>query len=371
MSRVYNRYKQRNVANETTADIDRKHREAISAGDAAELTDAAAPVRGMPLVEVDSLSVAFGRGKSRVRAVDEVSFNVGHGEAIGLVGESGCGKSSLARALVRLEKPAAGAIRFEGRDLSTLKGEESQQYHTQSQMIFQDPYGSLNPRLQVGRAIREVLTVHGRGSRIQRASIVSGLLQSVGLDPGHANRYPHEFSGGQRQRVGIARALAVQPRLLIADEPVSALDVSVQVQILNLLKDLQRDHKLTILFVAHDLAVVRYLCSRILVMYLGRIVETAGSGPLYSRPMHPYTKALMSAVPDVSKSLEKRKTGKGRMIVEGDVPSLSTTFKGCPFQSRCHFSQERCSEEAPPLREVRAGHYAACHFAEDLMSIPA
>jgi oligopeptide/dipeptide ABC transporter ATP-binding protein len=371
MSRVYNRYKQRNVANETTADIDRKHREAVSVVDASEPADPPAQVRGTPLVEIDSLGVAFGRGRSKIRAVDDVSFNVGHGEAIGLVGESGCGKSSLVRALVRLETPDSGSIRFEGRDLASLKGDAFQHFRTQAQMIFQDPFGSLNPRLQVGGAIREVLTVHQRGSRKQRASIVGGLLESVGLDPGYANRYPHEFSGGQRQRIGIARALAVQPRLLIADEPVSALDVSVQVQILNLLKDLQRDHKLTILFVAHDLAVVRYLCSRILVMYLGRIVETAGSGPLYSRPLHPYTKALMSAVPDVSKSLEKRKTGKGRLIVEGDVPSLTTTFKGCPFQARCLFSQERCSEEAPPLREVRAGHYAACHYAEDLMSIPA
>ena len=369
MSRVYNRYKQRNVADETTADIDRKHREAVSGFDTS--ADAPAPVRGTPLVEVDSLSVAFGRGKSRIRAVEDVSFNVGHGEAVGLVGESGCGKSTLVRSMVRLESPTAGSIRFEGRDLSTLKGEDSRHFRTQSQMIFQDPYGSLNPRLQVGLAIREVLTVHHRGSRKQRPSMVSSLLESVGLDSRYADRYPHEFSGGQRQRIGIARALAVQPRLLIADEPVSALDVSVQVQILNLLKDLQRDHKLTILFVAHDLAVVRYLCSRILVMYLGRIVETAGAGPLYSRPMHPYTKALMSAVPDVSKSLEKRKTGKGRIIVEGDVPSLSTSFKGCPFQARCLFSQERCSEEAPPLREVRAGHYAACHYAEDLMSISA
>lgn len=349
--------------------MDRKHQEAagVTGWVPGARDSLGAAVQGVPLMDVDSLAVSFGRGKSRVLAVNNVSFTIGHGEALGLVGESGCGKSTLVRTLVRLQEPSEGIVRFQGRDLSSLRAGHLKHFRTQVQMIFQDPYGSLNPRLQVGRALGEVLGLHGRGDRRSRDPLVAGLLEAVGLNPLHANRYPHEFSGGQRQRVGIARALAVQPRLLIADEPVSALDVSVQVQILNLLKDLQQDRKLTILFVAHDLAVVRYLCSRILVMYRGRVVEAAGSGALYSKPLHPYTKALMSAVPDVSRSLDNREHGGRRRVLGGDVPPPSQKISGCPFHSRCAFSKERCIEEAPSLREVRGGHYAACHFAEDLV----
>jgi oligopeptide transport system ATP-binding protein len=366
MSRIYNRYRQRNVTEESAADIDRRHRDAVNAIVQKPDTEVTDPVVGPPLVTIDSLRVHYGRGNAPIRAVDDVSFAIGRGECVGLVGESGCGKSTLARAILGLEAITGGEVSFDGRRVPGLDDSGWRSIRRQAQMIFQDPYGSLNPRKTIGAAIAEVLAVHKRGTRTERKGLVSGLLESVGLEPAYANRYPHEFSGGQRQRVGIARALAVDPVFLIADEPVSALDVSVQVQVLNLLKDLQRDRKLTYLFVAHDLAVVRYICSRVVVMYLGKVVELSGVAPLFCKPLHPYTKALMSAVPDVERGLRNRNGDHGRIVLEGDVPSPAEQIPGCPFHTRCPFSQSRCVEEVPELREARAGHFVSCHFADDL-----
>ncbi len=363
MSRAYQRYRQRDATKETAAEVDRRHREALGAiSDAANDVPMQTVRRGNTLLKVEDVHVSFGD----VRAVDGVSFDVAHGECVGLVGESGCGKSTMARSIIGLETPSQGQITYEDKDVSNLAGKDLDQFRRQVQMVFQDPFGSLNPRMTVGRAIREVLLVHKLGGRKERREMAESLFQDVGLDPAYLNRFPHEFSGGQRQRIGIARALAVQPRLLIMDEPVSALDVSVQVQILNLLKDLQRDRHLTYVFVAHDLAVVRYLCTRIMVMYLGRIVETSTAGPVYSHPLHPYTKALLEAVPDVQKGLAARKAGTPRAILSGEVPDSTGEVKGCSFHPRCPFAKDRCREEAPALREVRVGHSAACHFAEEL-----
>ena len=325
--------------------------------------------RSRPLVEVEDVRVSFGKGAGKVRAVNGVSFVIDEGESLGLVGESGCGKSTLGRTLLRLEAPSSGRVLFRGRDIHAFNAEEARAFTREAQMIFQDPYGSLNPRMPVGHALREVLAVHGEGTRRDRADRAGQLFQDVGLEPAYMDRYPHEFSGGQRQRIGIARALAVGPRLLIADEPVSALDVSVQVQILNLLRDLQLKHGLTYLFVAHDLAVVRYVCNRVMVMYLGRIVETAPAAGLYTRPMHPYTQALMSAVPDVDKRLRGRDGG--RIVLTGDVPSPTQRIPGCAFSTRCPFVQARCRQEEPRLREPRSGHVVACHYAEDIVQRPA
>jgi oligopeptide/dipeptide ABC transporter ATP-binding protein len=363
MSRAYQRYRQRDATKETAAEQDRRHREALGAvSDAANDVPMQAVRRGNTLLQVEDVHVAFGE----VRAVDGVSFTVGHGECVGLVGESGCGKTTLARAIIGLVTPDSGRIQYEEQDVAGLKGEALAPFRRQVQMVFQDPFGSLNPRMTVGRAIREVLLVHKLGDRKERRQRAEALFQDVGLDPAYLNRFPHEFSGGQRQRIGIARALAVQPRLLIMDEPVSALDVSVQVQILNLLKDLQRDKHLTYVFVAHDLAVVRYLCTRILVMYLGRVVETSTAGPVYTHPLHPYTKALLSAVPDVQKGLAARQAGTVRAVLSGEVPEAAGEVKGCAFHPRCPFARDRCRMETPALREVRVGHSAACHFAEEL-----
>ncbi len=321
-----------------------------------------------PLVQVSDLRVYFGPARRPVRAVDGVSLEIGRGESVGLVGESGCGKSTLGRAILRLEKIQSGRILFDGTDVTSLNGLELKQFRKQAQMIFQDPFGSLNPRMSVGHALEEVLKVHGMRRRADRAARAVDLFKAVGLDPSYLDRYPHEFSGGQRQRIGIARALAVDPLLIIADEPVSALDVSVQVQILNLLKDLQRAMHLSYLFVAHDLAVVRYVSDRIVVMYLGRVMESAPAAEIYTRPANPYTEALLSAVPDVDKSLGKTKTGRKRIVLGGDIPSPASRISGCPFHPRCHRARARCREEAPALREVGAGHASACHFAEDVLS---
>jgi len=318
----------------------------------------------MSLLEITNLHVRFKAGHGHeVRAVNGVSLAVERGESVGLVGESGCGKSTLGNAVLRLVRVQAGAIRFEDQDVLTLARRQLFNYRRRSQMIFQDPYGSLNPRLAVGAAIEECLAVHRLGNRAERRQRVRELLQTVGLDPDYGARYPHEFSGGQRQRVGIARALALNPVFIVADEPVSALDVSVQAQILNLMKDLQQARGLAYLFIAHDLAVVRYMCDRVLVMYAGRIVEAAGADALFARPAHPYTQALLSAVPDVEKGLRARAARTRREILKGEMPTVISAVAGCPFHPRCTQAQELCRMQLPDERAVGPGHISCCHFA--------
>jgi oligopeptide/dipeptide ABC transporter ATP-binding protein len=295
-----------------------------------------------------------------VRAVDGVSFDVFRGETLGLVGESGCGKSTTARLLLRLMAPTSGSIRFAGEEIASIKGGKLKDLRREMQMIFQDPYSSLNPRKTVGSIIADPLVIHrlytGSGERKRK---VQELMDRVGLNPEHFNRYPHQFSGGQRQRIGVARALALDPKVIVADEPVSALDVSIQAQILNLLRDLQRDLGLTLVFIAHDLSVVRHMCDRVAVMYLGHIVEMATSEQLYSHPRMPYTGALMSAVPVPDPRLAKAKK---RQVLAGDVPSPSNPPPACPFHTRCWKAQEICREQAPPLEVKEGGNLAACHF---------
>lgn len=315
----------------------------------------------MPLLEVKHLKLYYpvNRGwfhrKAFVRAVDDVSFTLESGETLGLVGESGCGKSSLGRTLVRLEKPTAGEIILNGKNILELKGSALRRERKNFQMIFQDPYGSLNPRLTVLQALDEVLRLHSRRSAAERKERALELLGLVGLEKELLYRYPHQFSGGQRQRIGIARALAAEPELIIADEPVSALDVSVQAQIINLLKDIQSKTGTAFLFIAHDLAVVEHISSRILVMYLGRIVESGPAREVCGAPRHPYTKALLSAVPRIGSD------GKKRIILEGDVPSPLSPPSGCHFHPRCPLVQERCRCETPELGE--GSHSCACFFA--------
>ncbi len=316
------------------------------------------------LLKVEDLRVYFGKERAPVRAVDGVTFDIQPGESVGLVGESGCGKTTLGRAIMRLVAVRSGSIHFAGQDIAPMKDRDLCAYRKNVQMIFQDPYGSLNARMSVGGAIEEVLRLHRMGDRASRRKRAQELFQAVGLDPSYMDRYPHEFSGGQRQRIGIARALAVDPKLIIADEPVSALDVSVQVQILNLMKDLQQEMNLAYLFVAHDLAVVRYVCDRILVMYLGKIVESGTPEEIFTRPTHPYTQALLSAVPDVEKGLKARNEGSDRIVLKGDVPSPTRKIPGCPFHPRCPMAQDRCRVEIPEWREIRPGQRSACHFAE-------
>ncbi|QOY37409.1 ABC transporter ATP-binding protein [Anaerobacillus isosaccharinicus] len=295
-----------------------------------------------------------------VKAVDDVSFFIKKGETFGLVGESGCGKSTTGRTIIRLYEPTEGEILFDGQDLSGLSENQLKPYRKDIQMVFQDPYSSLNPRKTVGTILEEPFRVHNLYSKLERKERVEHLLDRVGLNPHLRDRYPHEFSGGQRQRIGIARALTLNPKLIIGDEPVSALDVSIQSQVLNIMDDLQKEFGLTYLFIAHDLAVVKHISDRIGVMYLGRMMEVTDKKTLYSNPLHPYTQALLSAIPKTHPSEVKRE----RIILKGDVPSPANPPKGCVFHTRCPQAMDHCKEVVPMLKELEPGHFVACHLYE-------
>ena len=316
-----------------------------------------------PWLDVKDLVVRYGRGARSTTAVDGVTLRLERGEAVGLVGESGCGKSSLGRALLGLEAIAGGTVAIEGTDMTVLMRSDAMALRRRMQMVFQDPYGSLNPRLSVGHAVGEVLAAHRIGEPTSRSARVSELLRQVGLDPEVAHRYPHEFSGGQRQRICIARALAVGPEFLVADEPVSALDVSVQAQVMNLFRDLRNQLGLTCLFIAHDLAVVRYLCSRVCVMYRGRVVEEGPTEQVFRNPAHPYTKLLLASVPDVRRGREPGV----RSGVAGAHEVAEVRHTGCTFEPRCGFRVDRCRAEAPVLGFVAEARKSACHRADDVV----
>jgi len=319
-------------------------------------------VQGLQMHFPISRGIIFQRQVGAIKAVDGVDFALYRGETLGLVGESGCGKSTTGRAILQLHRPTAGHVIFEGKDLTETKGEELRKMRRRMQMIFQDPYASLNPRMTVGSIVGEPLEVHGIGSsRKDRQERVQELLKTVGLNPYFVNRYPHEFSGGQRQRIGIARALAVNPAFIVCDEPISALDVSIQAQIINLLEDLQDELNLTYLFIAHDLSVVRHISDRIAVMYLGKIAEVADRDELYANPMHPYTQALLSAVPIPDPVIENQRR---RIILEGDVPSPANPPKGCNFSTRCPRVMDICREKEPLFKDYGNGHYVACFLHE-------
>ena len=321
-----------------------------------------------PLLAVENLTKhfpvmqgVFRREVGSVKAVDGLDFEIRERETLGLVGESGCGKSTAGRVILRLHPATAGRILFRGTDITSLEGEALRRLRPRMQMIFQDPQDSLNPRMTVGSIIGEPLLEHGAAKGRALRDRVEELLDAVGLDPGFTNRYPHEFSGGQRQRIGVARALALNPEFIVCDEPIAALDVSIQAQVVNLLEDLQERLGLTYLFISHDLSMIRHIADRVAVMYLGKIVELASSDALYREPLHPYTRALLSAVPIHDPELEARRE---RVILRGDVPSPADPPAGCRFSTRCPMAAPECSARAPDWRELRPGHWAACHFAE-------
>lgn len=319
------------------------------------------------LLQVTDLKVHFEVGKSlfrpgnTVRAVDGVSFEVGHGEVVGLVGESGSGKTTLGRSVLRLVEPTSGSVRFGGKEIVGMPPGELKTMRSHMQIVFQDPYASLNPRMNVGQILGEALMLHHIGTRADRAGRVGDLLERVGLPRNAAARFPHEFSGGQKQRIGIARALAVNPQFIVADEPVSALDVSIQAQIINLLQDLQKDLGLSVLFIGHDLSVIEFVCDRVIVLYLGKIMETATAADLYNNPRHPYTRALLDAAP-VADPGERRE----RITLTGELPSPMNPPTGCVFRTRCPFATARCAEAVPPLETVGEGHQVACIRADEI-----
>ncbi|HSB01251.1 MAG TPA: ABC transporter ATP-binding protein [Anaerolineales bacterium] len=324
------------------------------------------PVSKRELVRVEGLTKyfpvragLFQRTVNFVRAVEDVSFTIHEGETLGLVGESGCGKTTVGRTMLRLLEPTSGSVTFEGREILHLSGREMKDVRREMQIIFQDPYASLDPRAPIGESVMEGLNIHGIGTADQRFEIMLNVLRWVGLEDYHARRYPHEFSGGQRQRIGIARALALTPKFIVCDEPVSALDVSIQSQILNILKEAQAEFNLTYLFIAHNLSVVHHISDRVAVMYLGKIVELTTRDELYRNPMHPYTKALMSAIPIPNSHLKRERT-----LLKGDIPSPLNPPKGCRFHTRCPVAIDMCSQDEPEFREVQVGHWVACWLAK-------
>jgi peptide/nickel transport system ATP-binding protein/oligopeptide transport system ATP-binding protein len=321
------------------------------------------------LVQVEHLKKYFPvragimqRVVAQVQAVDDVSFSIKRGETLGMVGESGCGKTTIGRTMLRLIEPTAGSAIYNGKDIFKLKSNELMAIRRDMQIIFQDPYASLDPRVPIGESVMEGLHIHHIGAPKERVDIMLETLKKVGLETYHARRFPHEFSGGQRQRIGIARALALRPKFIVCDEPVSALDVSIQSQVLNILKDLQKEFGLTYLFIAHNLSVVEHISDRVAVMYLGKMAELADRDELYRTALHPYTQALMSAIPVADPKLKRK-----RMILKGDVPSPLNPPSGCRFHPRCPIAQQICSEKEPEFRELKPGHFVACHFAEQYL----